>query len=133
MTFSSYRTFVTLYSKKHLRRQSRVFPRPGKHRCWRIFSGTCSIYARSSESVCMLVHQARLRNLTHCPGWTIRGSGAPGQIFQGCRRHRVDRRRRHGFPELYTSPRLKSRTHVGSGLSGGERKEPRKHLRGEDG
>ena len=56
-----------------------------------------------------------------------------GQTFQGCHRHRVDRRRRHGFPGLYTSPRLKSRTHVGSGLSGGERKEPRKHLRGEDG
>jgi len=45
----------------------------------------------------------------------------------------VDRRRRNGFPGLYTSPHLKSRTHVGSGLPGSERKEPRKHLRGEDG
>jgi hypothetical protein len=36
-------------------------------------------------------------------------------------RHRVDRQRRPRLPGLDTSPRLKGRTHVGSGLSSGER------------
>jgi len=53
--------------------------------------------------------------------------------FRVDERHRVDRRRRPRLPDMYTSPRLKGCTHVGSRLSSGEREEPRKHLRGEDG
>jgi hypothetical protein len=44
---------------------------------------------------------------TRCPVWTLQGNVAPGQTFQERRKHRVDRRRRLGLPELHTSPRLK--------------------------
>jgi hypothetical protein len=60
------------------------------------------------------VHYTAQRPVAHhyrsrCPGWTIQGNVAPGQTFQGSRKHLVDRRRRLDLPELYTSPRLKRR------------------------
>jgi hypothetical protein len=51
------------------------------------------------------IHAQNIR--ARCPGWTIQGDIAPGQIFQDGWKYRVDRRRRLDLSELYTSPRLK--------------------------
>src|SRR5260370_15814142 len=67
-------------------------------------SGSVCIQPQTDQYIVVALHDDR-----RCPGWTIWGSGAPGQTIQGSRRHRVDRRRRLRLPELYTSPRLKRR------------------------